>query len=62
MELLEVLSEIQYPANKVQIIIHADKRGVDQEGLNLLSAVPNQSYSNVHEIKNALNFAKYKES
>ena len=54
MDLLRILTEIRYPATKVQIIVHADKRGVHHEDLCSLSSLPNKSFTSIYEVKRVL--------
>jgi hypothetical protein len=61
MELLEILSEIRYPATKVQIIVHADKRGVSHQSLSSLSFLPNTSFISLYEVKRVLSSTKHYE-
>jgi hypothetical protein len=49
----EALSDLDYPATKEEIVLHARDYG-DEEALHLLKALPLATYANLSEIRSSV--------
>ena len=54
----EFLDEITYPVKKVQIVIQADKKGLESNQLKALSMLPNKTFYSSQDVKRALQLFK----
>jgi hypothetical protein len=50
----EALDDIEFPADKEQIVRHAEARGAPPEGMRLLRGLPVATYRNISEVRSSV--------
>ena len=52
--IIEALNDVDFPADKQDLVAHVEGRGADQETVRLLRALPVGSYRNIAEIRSSV--------
>jgi hypothetical protein len=52
--LRKVLNDIDFPADKDDLVAHAEQRGADEAVLRLLRALPIAEYRNISELRSSV--------